>query len=127
MPFDVHKMIDIGVNKRVELLSEIIGDDVEYRTPASWTPTTGKQAVIDALTIALPMLQDMQYQRIWSDPPHYALEFTALVRGRQLHAIDLVTADDSGRIARLEAIVRPLSAILAIREAHLALANEEVT
>ena len=52
--------------------------------------------------------------------PSEILLFRAVVNGKQIHGIDLLQFDETGRIKEFTVMVRPLSAVQALSEAVFA-------
>ena len=62
----------------------------------------------------------MHYERIWENGKEYALEFVGKVGELDVKGIDLMTIDDDGQITCIEVFIRPVGALMAIRETLLA-------
>lgn len=118
MKFDLECFLSIALEKKFDLLDHLLAEDVEFHNPAGFTPVTGKAHVKEKLVEALSAIQPMQYHRIWDNGREHACEFSGEVGGKKLKGIDLITLNDQGKIARLEVMLRPISALMAMREAH---------
>jgi hypothetical protein len=69
------------------------------------------------LGLILDTIEGFTYRREWRDGAELALEFRGRVGGLELQGIDLISLDAAGRIRRLEVPMRPVNAVVALREA----------
>jgi hypothetical protein len=102
----------------LEAILGALHDDVVFRSPLLWKPVEGKPAVSAYLRAALEVLgPSLRYDAEMTSGVKTALEFHAVVGGKELHGIDLGVVDASGLVVELTVFVRPLSATLALGEA----------
>jgi hypothetical protein len=120
MKLDVEKIKMVAMTKQFQYLSDLLRDDVQLKNPAGWSPIQGKDAVRAALVDVLSIINPMHYERIWEGEKEYALEFVGKVGEVDVKGIDLMTIDDDGQITCIEVLIRPMSALMAIRETLLA-------
>lgn len=108
---------------------ELFTDDIRLHSPVKFTPFEGKPMVLGLFGVLLRTFEDFRYVGEFdgtaeaSDGREAAsavLVFRATVNGKQIHGIDLLQFDDTGRIAEFTVMVRPLSAVQALGEAVLA-------
>ena len=69
------------------------------------------------LGLIVNTIQDFRYRREWQSGRELALEFTGRVGELELQGIDLISLDERHRIQRLDVMIRPLNAVVALREA----------
>ena len=97
-------------------LADLLAEDVALGAPPYWSRLEGKPIVYRLLGIIVETIEGFTYHRQWVDGRELALEFRGRVDGLELQGIDLVTLDDAGRIARLDVMIRPINALLALRD-----------
>ena len=95
----------------------LLADDVVFHSPVVFKPYRGRAAVGVILRAVVEVFEDFTYVREITDGPDQALVFTARVGDRQLEGLDLLRLDDSGAIAELTVMIRPLQGVLALAEA----------
>ncbi len=118
MMLDLDCFLSIAIDKNFKLLDDILADGVEFHNPAGFAPVVGKARVKEKLVEALSAIQPMQYHRVWHDGHEHACEFSGEVGGKKLKGIDLITLNEHGKIVRLEVMLRPISALMAMQAAH---------
>jgi hypothetical protein len=59
----------------------------------------------------------LTYHREWKQGGELALEFRGRVGRLELQGIDLISLDAAGRMRRLDVPMRPINAVIALREA----------
>jgi hypothetical protein len=100
----------------VALLKDIIAPDCAFHSPAIWKPGSGRAYTLHVLRGVISFIENFDYRREWVDGNDILLEFTGEIGGRSLVGIDRITLDGEGRMARLEVMIRPLNALLALVE-----------
>ena|SRR3990167_4808630 len=120
MKLDVEKIKMVAMTKQFQYLGDLLRDDVQLKNPAGWKPIQGRDAVRAALVDVLSIIEPMHYERIWEKDNEYALEFVGKVGDLDVKGIDLMTIDDDGQITCIEVFIRPVAALMAIRETLLA-------
>jgi SnoaL-like protein len=98
---------------------EQLAADVVFRTPVSFRPFEGREAVAHVLGAVLRVLSDFRYtdELVGENGRRHALVFEATVGDREVQGMDLLRLNDDGLIAEFTVMVRPLSATLALRDA----------
>lgn len=120
-----------AVEKRdLAVLDQLFTDDVRLYSPVKFTPFEGKQMVLGLFGVLLRVFEDIRYVgRLEGaaetsaggvEAPSVILPFRAVVDGKQIHGIDLLQLDGTGRIKEFTVMVRPLSAVQALGRAVLA-------
>lgn len=104
--------------KDMSALSDLLHQDVVFRSPVAHTPYPGAQVTQLILSTVIEVFEDFTYHRsfVAEDSRSVVLEFSAKVSGRQLKGIDMIRIDDDGRIVEFEVMVRPLSGLQALAE-----------
>ncbi|MFI0775457.1 nuclear transport factor 2 family protein [Streptomyces sp. NPDC021212] len=110
-------------------LDELFTDDIRFYSPVKFTPFEGKPMVLGLFGVLLRTFEDFRYvgdhdgtAETSADggvSPSAVLIFRATVGGKQVHGIDLLHFDDTGRIKEFTVMVRPQSAVHALGEAVL--------
>jgi len=103
------------INAAVELLA----DDVEFRSPAVFTPYRGKAAAATLLHAVFVVFEDFRYVReIGADDARdHALVFEARVGDKMVEGCDFLHVNDDGLIDDFAVMIRPMKGLLALAEA----------
>ncbi|TLQ47562.1 nuclear transport factor 2 family protein [Streptomyces marianii] len=120
-----------AVEKRdLAALDDLFTADVRFYSPVKFTPFEGRTMVLGLFGVLLRTFEDFRYigrfdgtaetSADGSEAPSEILLFRATVAGREIHGIDLLQYDESGRIKEFTVMVRPLSALRTLSEAVLA-------
>ena len=110
------KAIEAGdMNAAVELLAE----DVEFRSPAVFTPYRGRAAVATLLHAVFHVFEDFRYVREIGaeDARDHALVFVARVGDKSVEGCDFLHLNEDGLIDEFAVMIRPLKGLLALAEA----------
>ena len=91
--------------------------DAVLRSPVSFKPFEGREAISQLLAILLETFEDFRYTDEFETEGKAALVFRARVGDRELQGLDLFRFGADGQIAELTVMVRPLSAVIALAEA----------
>jgi len=105
-----------------EALRALLADDVRFHSPVAHGEYRGPVAVGGVLQAVVAVFEDFAYEdelAAVGDGPH-GLVFRARVGDRQVHGIDLLRFAEDGRVAELTVMLRPLSAVVAVRDAMAA-------
>jgi hypothetical protein len=100
----------------VAALAALLAPAVEIGAPPYWEPLRGHALVNHLLGLILETIEGFTYQREWRMGPELALEFRGRVGALELQGIDLISLDAGGRIRRLDVLMRPLNAVIALRD-----------
>lgn len=106
----------VVAEKDVDDLAALLAEDVALGAPPYWSRLEGKPIVQKLLGVILETIEGFTYHRQWISGRELALEFRGRVDGLELQGIDLVTLDEAGRIAQLDVMIRPINALLALRD-----------
>ncbi|MGC5005438.1 nuclear transport factor 2 family protein [Streptomyces sp. DT203] len=119
------------VEKRdLAALEDLFTEDIRLYSPVKFTPFEGKPMVLGLFGVLLRTFEDFRYIGHFEgaaetstdseEAPSAILLFRATVHGKQIHGIDLLQFDETGRIKEFTVMVRPQSAVHALGEAVLA-------
>lgn len=106
----------IVATKDLDGLSRVLSDDVTIGAPPYWQKLQGKPLVHRLLGVIIDTIEGFTYHREWTSGHELALEFHGRVGGRDLQGIDLITLDDENRIVNLDVMIRPLNAVVELRD-----------
>jgi len=106
----------VVAEKNLGALGDILALDVTLGAPPYWTKLQGRDVVHHLLGIIITLVEDFTYRREWISGSELALEFTGRVGDRELQGIDLVTLDGDGRVCNIDVMIRPINALIALRD-----------
>ncbi len=111
-----HKIME---ERRPELLSELLADDVTFISPVVHTPQEGKDITMAYLSAAQQTLgnDSFKYLREVYNDNFAVLEFETEIDGILINGIDMITWDDNNQISEFKVMVRPLKAINTVHKA----------
>jgi hypothetical protein len=98
-------------------LSDLLADDVVFRSPAVHSPQEGKQLTTEYLSAAIAVLgPSLTYRRQWYADRNAVLEFEAELDGLTVHGIDMLEWNDDGRLTDFTVMVRPFKGLNRLME-----------
>jgi hypothetical protein len=99
-------------------LEDTLAPNVQFRSPAVFQPYEGRPAVGFLLRVVADVLgPEIAYQWQVREGDREVLLFTTRVGGREVEGVDLLRYDGDGRVSELVVMIRPLSALEAVRDA----------
>jgi len=101
-------------------ISAALADDVTFRSPAVHAPYSGRDTVTFILSAVVQVFEHFTYVGTIRDDSQEMLRFRARVGEREIDGVDIVTYDDSGQVAELTVMIRPYSALTAVKDAMAA-------
>ncbi|MFF3325279.1 nuclear transport factor 2 family protein [Streptomyces sp. NPDC002889] len=111
-------------------LDDLFTEDIRLYSPVKFTPFEGKPMVLGLFGVLLRTFEDFRYvgelegaaetSADGTEAPSTVLLFRATVNGKQIHGIDLLQFDGTGRVKEFTVMVRPQSAVHALGQAVLA-------
>jgi hypothetical protein len=99
-----------------EALLGLLAEDVSLGAPPYYERLQGRDLVHHLLGLILHTIDDFTYHRQWQNEGELALEFTGRVGDLRLQGIDLITLNDRFVIENLDVLIRPASAVDALRD-----------
>lgn len=103
-----------------EQLEGCFADDCRFLSPVVFAPYEGKEVVLTILSEGAFKVFDadnFEYVHRFENDDAAALIFRSSVGGREVDGLDLLTFDGDGLITELKVMVRPLSAMNALKQA----------
>jgi hypothetical protein len=95
-----------------------LAPDVTFRSPVVFAPYHGREAVGALLRVVGEVLApELSYQWQVRDQDREVLCFTTRVGERDVEGVDLLRYDDQGLVTELVVMMRPASALAAVRDA----------
>ena len=112
----IQKWHDMIATRDMSILSELLADDVVFRSPVAFKPYEGKQVVFFILNNVIQVFENFTYHREFftEDEQSVVLEFSAVVSEKQLKGIDMIRFNEQGQIAKFEVMIRSLSGLQAL-------------
>ena len=95
----------------------LFAGDATLDSPVAFKPFTGIDAVSVVLRAVSETFEDFRYTDEFAAGSAHALVFRARVGDKSVEGLDLLRADDAGRITNLTVMIRPLSGLIALAEA----------
>ncbi len=106
----------IVAERDLPALPAVLAKDVSIGAPPYWGKIDGRDLVGHLLGLIVHIIEGFTYHREWRDGPEFALEFRGRVGDIELQGIDLITVNDRGEVQNLDVMIRPLDAVVALRE-----------
>ncbi|MEG0341160.1 nuclear transport factor 2 family protein [Acinetobacter sp. TY2] len=112
----IQKWHDMIATRDMSILSELLADDVVFRSPVAFKPYEGKQVVFFILNNVIQVFENFTYHREFftEDEQSVVLEFSAVVSEKQLKGIDMIRFNEQGQIVEFEVMIRSLSGLQAL-------------
>lgn len=105
-------------SKDFDSLETTLAPDVTFRSPVVFAPYEGRDAVAGLLRVVGMVLgPELTYQWQVREGDREVLCFNSVVDGRDIEGVDLIRYGSDGLIAELVVMIRPLSALTAVRDA----------
>lgn len=103
-------------NSDMSILSELLADNVVFRSPVAYQPYVGKQVVFFILTNVIQVFENFTYHREFytEDGCNVVLEFSANVGDKKIKGIDMIQFNTQGQIVDFEVMIRPKSGLEAL-------------
>jgi SnoaL-like domain len=91
---------------------------VKFRSPAVFAPYEGRDSVMALLRVVGEVLSPaLSYQWQVREGDREVLCFTSRVGDREVEGVDLLRYDEHGQVTELVVMMRPASALMAVRDA----------
>jgi hypothetical protein len=101
----------------LDALLATLAPDVVFRSPVVFAPYTGREATGLVLGVVMEVFEDFRYVDQLSAADSEALVFQARIGDRRLDGIDHLRFGADGLVSQLTVFIRPLSGVLAARDA----------
>jgi hypothetical protein len=101
----------------IEQIRALLAPAVTFRSPAVHAPYEGRDTVGVILAAVIEVFEDFRYVAEVRDGLAEVLRFHARVGDREVDGVDLVSYGDDGRVHELTVMIRPLSALTAVKDA----------
>ena len=98
----------------IDAATELLADDVVFRSPAVFKPYQGRETVSTILRTVFTVFEDFRYTDELAGDGVHALIFEARVGDRDIQGMDLIRDDADGRIREFTVMVRPASGLMAL-------------
>lgn len=98
-------------------IAAALAPDVVFRSPAVHAPYTGRDAAMTVLRAVMQVLEDFRYVSDVRDGDEQVLRFNARVGDREVDGVDILRYDDTGAVAELTVMIRPMSGLQAVAAA----------
>lgn len=112
-----HRLVE---ERDLASLERILAADVAIGAPPYWDKLKGRPMVHHLLGLILQTIEDFTYHREWHDDSRkqgeIALEFRGHVGDLKLQGIDLITLNERGELQNLDVMIRPMSALAALKD-----------
>jgi len=106
----------IVAQRDLDALRAVLAEDVSLGAPPYWARLRGREIVQHLLGLIVKTIDGFTYHREWQKGRELALEFTGSVGGLELQGIDLISLDGRFRVQGLDVMIRPINAVVALRE-----------
>ncbi|HXJ64746.1 MAG TPA: nuclear transport factor 2 family protein [Actinomycetota bacterium] len=100
----------------LEALVATLAPDVVFHSPVTFRPFQGKDSVAALFAILLATFEDFRYVGRFEGDGGTVLHFRTRVGDREVEGIDMIRTNAEGLIDDFTVMVRPLSAVLALRD-----------
>ncbi len=95
-----------------------LAPDVRFRSPVVFRPYEGRDGVAALLRVVGDVLApELAYQWQVREGDREVLCFTSRVGDREVEGVDLLRYDERGQVSELVVMMRPASALAAVRDA----------
>ncbi|HEY9168230.1 MAG TPA: hypothetical protein VIN72_01935 [Lutibacter sp.] len=103
-----------------KILDDLLAHDVIFYSPIVWTPQEGKMITKIYLMAALEVFgsenSNFTYLKQVVDKNNFFLEFTTIIDGVTVNGIDMIEANEEGKIISFKVMIRPLKAMNKVHE-----------
>src|SRR3979409_153977 len=91
-----------------DALAGILAEDVVLYSPLGDEPTTGREAVLEAIQSGGAVAGDLTYKEVLSGETHHAAYFRLQIEDTVVNGMDYILLDADGKIAGVTIFWRPL-------------------
>jgi SnoaL-like protein len=116
-PAAVRAWHEIAAARDPAPLSDLLADDVVFRSPAVYRPQVGKAVTTAYLAAALVVLgPTLRYVEQWHNERSAVLEFEADLDGTFVQGVDMLRWNGDDRLVEFTVLVRPLRGLQTLVE-----------
>lgn len=101
----------------LDRITATLAPDVVFHSPAVHRPYEGREITSFVLAGVLQVFEDFHYVGAIREGRQEMLRFSARVGDRRVDGVDIVTYDEAGLVAELSVMIRPHSALTAVKDA----------
>ena len=94
----------------------LFADDATLDSPVAFKPFAGIEQVSFVLRAVSETFEDFRYTDEFEAGDSHALIFEARVGDKSVQGLDLIRANEAGKIENLTVMIRPLSGLIALAE-----------
>ncbi len=99
------------------LILPLIDDEIEFYSPAIFSPKHGKAEVFELLCVVFDIFEGYQVTDTWTKDNEVIFEFEARVDKYALQGIDRFRLNGEGKVAQMKVWIRPLTGLKALARA----------
>lgn len=93
------------------LIIPLIDDDIEFYSPAIFSPKHGKTEVYELLSVVFGVFEGYRVTDTWIKDNEIIFEFEARVGKFTLQGIDRFLLNDNGKVVQMKVWIRPLTGL----------------
>lgn len=93
------------------LIVPLIDDDIEFYSPAIFSPKHGKQEVLELLSVVFDIFEGYRVTDTWTKGNEVMFEFEVRVGKYTLQGIDRFRLNDAGKVVQMKVWIRPLTGL----------------
>jgi hypothetical protein len=112
-----HPFREAVESKDLDRLRDALREDVVLHSPTTHRPFEGRDAVMFILGHVVEVFEDFRYTGELGDVSAHMLRFETRVGDRDIEGVDLLDLDESGKVAKLTVMLRPISGLTRFNEA----------
>ena len=100
-----------------DAMAALMAPDVRFYSPVAFKPFAGREAVSELFWNLFEVFEDFRYTDELQGENSHALVFRASVNGKELEGLDHLVLGEDGLVTEFTVMMRPLSALVAMRDA----------
>jgi len=102
--------------KDVGAIDGLLAPDVEVGGPAFWGKLRGKDTAAHFVGLGVRVAAGLTFLREWVSEDGLAIEFKGKIGEQNFQGVNLIAFDDAGRVKSLDILIRPVNAVVALRD-----------
>jgi len=100
----------------VDAIAALLAPDVEVGGPAFWGKLRGKDTAAHFLGVGIRLAAGLTFLREWESDEGLAIVVTGQIGEQNFQGVNLIAFDDAGRVKSLDIVIRPVNAVVALRD-----------